>query len=201
MKYGLEQEFFITTNPGNELLIPHQISKLLPIDSCGYLVEARGLPFDNIYEAVYSLKAEVHKIQDMLPSNVMLINSPVEKLSKDFLFKISRTYVKGITKYQNIYGYNNHKIKTNERTAGLHISFTDSVSYYGKDNQKFYYNRNFDWLSIFKSLDDYFSTEIKESKRNKGFYEIKEDGRIEYRSLPTNIDLNKVIRAINLINN
>jgi hypothetical protein len=201
MKYGLEKEFFLCTTPGNEIVIPQIILPTLPIDGCGYLIEARGLPYDNIYEAVYSLNAEIHRIEDLLPSNVMLLDSPVEKLSKEFLFKISRKYVKGLTKYQNIYGYSNHRIKNNERTAGVHISFTDTKSYYGKDNQKFTYNQNFDWLSIFKALDSYFSDEIKDAKRNKGFYELKEDGRIEYRSLPADIDLNKVIRAINLINN
>ena len=56
--------------------------------------------------------------------------------------------------------------------------------------------QNFDWVKLFTHLDDCFSKEIEESGRNPGFYEVKFDGRVEYRSLPSNINLKKVISVI-----
>lgn len=60
-------------------------------------------------------------------------------------------------------------------------------------------NECFDYITIFKKLDEAFAEEIKEAKRLPGFYEIKSDGRIEYRSLPSNVSLFKVIDVINSI--
>jgi hypothetical protein len=42
------------------------------------------------------------------------------------------------------------------------------------------------------SFDNTFKDEIRKSGRNPGFYEVKGDGRIEYRSLPNNVDMGKV---------
>jgi hypothetical protein len=196
MKYfGLEQEFFLKDTTTNELVIPESLKIHLPIDGCGYLVEARGAAYNNMYEAIYSLKAEVRRIFDLLrETKYTLSYSPVEKLSKKFLFEISKQYIKGLTKYNNYLGFINHKLCSNERTAGLHLSITDQHTY-----GKITYNQNFDYIDIFRKLDEAYCQEIKVAKRNPGFYEIKEDGRIEYRSLPTNIDLDKLITVVNNI--
>lgn len=198
-KFGLEQEFFLVNNTTGEIVIPEDLKLNLPTDSCGYLVEARGKAYNNMYEAVYSLKAEVKRINDLVKnSGYHLGASPFEKLSKAFLFKISRRFIKGLTKYDNLYGFINHKIKSNERTAGLHLSITDQYSL-TRDGYTFWYNQNFDYVQIFKKLDKYYKNDIKAAKRNQGFYEIKEDGRIEYRSLPNSIDLDVLINVVNTI--
>jgi hypothetical protein len=55
---------------------------------------------------------------------------------------------------------------------------------------------NFDWMRWFLLFDKAFKEEIKNSYRNPGFYELKSDGRIEYRSLPNNINMDKLINVI-----
>ena len=45
------------------------------------------------------------------------------------------------------------------------------------------------WISkkIVKSLDEEFEKEIRESNRQPGMYAIKDDIRLEYRSLPNSV--------------
>ena len=80
MLIGLEKEMFLKNTLGDIVLVPKEI----PMDGCGYLAEARGLPFNNIEEAVYSLKASEHKIKAMASSMGLTVDdSPVAKVSKD----------------------------------------------------------------------------------------------------------------------
>ena len=89
-------------------------------------------------------------------------------------------------------------------TAGIHLSVTDEqtetvMSYDrdgGQNNKTVSHNVLWDFSSLFRLLDKMFVNEIKDSKRNPGFYELKYDGRIEYRSLPTNIDYGKLIDVV-----
>ena len=54
----------------------------------------------------------------------------------------------------------------------------------------------FDFVQIIRKLDEAFKGEIKAAKRLPGFYEIKPDRRVEYRSLPNDVDLGKIIKTL-----
>lgn len=198
LQIGLEQEFFVR-NSNNELVIaPAE----LPHDGCGLLAEARGLPFFSPEEAVFSLKADVYRLTNQaLKMGYALINSPVEKISKQLRLKAGRAFAKEIVKHQNIYGFEDHRNADNEQTAGIHISFTNPTTVVHEHGSPSVVYGMFDWLSIFKKLDEEFAPEIKAAKRNRGFYELKSDGRIEYRSLPANVDLDKIIEVLKVIIN
>ncbi len=71
--------------------------------------------------------------------------------------------------------------------AGLHISITNPRSYTGDNNREVTYFPCFDYPSIFRKLEKEFTSEIKAAYRNPGFYEVKPDGRVEYRSLPATL--------------
>ncbi len=58
------------------------------------------------------------------------------------------------------------------------------------------YSPLWDYIQLFRFLDQRFEAEIKEAGRLPGFYELKHDGRIEYRSLPANADLTKIATAL-----
>jgi hypothetical protein len=208
MKVGLEKEFFLVDDKGQ----PVDLTELrsLPCDECGWLVEARGLPFRNdIIEAVFSLKASIYRIeQELLLINarqksaglaeLTLTDNPVMKVSRDIRLKCARKFTKSLIKYQNFYGYQSHRHALTEATAGIHISLTSEVEVY-HGNEKHIYNRNFDWPQIFVKLDKAFAEEIKAAKRRPGFYELKPDGRVEYRSLPANANLDKVMEVLSHI--
>lgn len=198
LKFGLEKEMFVMPNgtENNPILVPNGIPK----DECGYLAEARGLPSNDIVEAVYSLKAAEYKIETALHKIDLIADDvPILKLPRELFIAAQRSNVKGLIKYNNYYGYQHHKNKHNEAIASVHISFTCPKVHCVDQNTNFTYNQCFDYIRIFKALDKAFAQEIKEAKRLPGFYEVKPDGRIEYRSLPSNVDLSKLIEVIDEI--
>jgi hypothetical protein len=199
LKFGLEKELFLIKN--NKIQI---IPLEFPSDECGLLVEARGKPSNNIIDAVYSLKAEEHRIKLLAKTGgYSLDDSPTKKVNKTLKLQATRAYSKGLTHYQNLYGILDHRNLHDEQTAGIHISFTqeETFSLIGKqcplckysDIKDRTFNKLFDFVQIFRTLDNKFKTEIKLAKRNPGFYEIKPDSRVEYRSLPSNTNLDKII--------
>lgn len=193
MMYGLEKEYFLTDSKGKLIAVP---TDKLPFDSCGVLVEARGKPYDNIREAIFSLLAEEDRIKTIVKNlGYNLIESPFEKIDKELKYLLMRTFDKGTIKYNNLYGYLKHKTGENIINAGIHISITEPIRV-KRENDYHIVNKNIDWFRFFKYLDTCFKEEINQSRRNIGFYELKNDGRIEYRSLPNTINLTKVIDVI-----
>jgi hypothetical protein len=192
IKYGLEKEYFVFKP--EDLVNPVVCPGSLNPDGCGFLAEARGEPFTNPINAVYSLLADEHRLQGVaIKLGLVLVAMPIFKVSKTVRTAAGRIYQKGLTKYQNLYGYENHKNVGLEHTAGVHVSVTDGaiLSYVNKNDQlvERKYNANFDWPRLFTGMDRTFKLDIKEAKRLPGFYELKDDGRVEYRSLPNNVDL------------
>ena len=182
-------------NSEGDLIIPVPCG--LPYDDSGMLVEARGKPFRSPVDAVYSLMASVHELRHM--TKATLVTLPYAKVTKEQKFAVRRSFSKGTNNYQNLYGYEYHKTRQNEHTSGIHISFTNPAFSTAKDGTRMEYNAMFDFPQLFRKLDMEFKDEIKASKRNPGFYEIKSDGRVEYRSLPSNVSLGKIIDVLNKI--
>jgi hypothetical protein len=192
MKIGLEKEFFVMQ--GNKCLI---VPTGMPFDDSGVLTEARSAPFEKPEDAVFSLQADIYRLQKQAEKlNLQLSDVPFQKIDRDTRLAASRKFAKGLTKYQNLYNYKHHKNGSNETPAGIHISFTNPKHIYAKDNSKIEFNAIFDYVTVFKYLDQQFTEEIKAAKRNPGFYELKGDGRIEYRSLPANTNLDKIIEVL-----
>lgn len=196
LKIGLEKEFFVRKN-GEFTTVPEGI----PHDDCGWLAEARGWPSTDIVEAVYSLFADCYKInKEIQKCGCELIEANIVKLSRTLLIKAQRKYAKGKIHYENLYGYEHHNNRINEQLAGVHVSFTNECTiFYGDDNKARTYNGIFDYAKLFRRLDDIYAQEIKDAKRRPGFYEIKIDGRIEYRSLPANVDLMNLITNLQTV--
>jgi len=201
MLIGLEKEFFLLKDGK-----PQPLTNLgLPCDECGWLVEARGGPHVSIIDAVFSLKSSIYKIERTLaainaklPADeppYVLSDEPVMKIDRAVKVKCARTFAKGLISYQNLHGYESHRNAVSEGTAGVHVSFTKSQAVF-HDKKRYEYHCNFDWPQIFMKLDKAFAEEIKASKRRPGFYELKTDGRVEYRSLPANVDLDKLINVL-----
>lgn len=190
-KIGLEKEFFLIGPDGQLVVIPRN----LPADDCGFLVEARGRPMSNIVDAVFSLDAATYRIERQLPDGYHMFDDPFMRVSRDVREEARRHYEKGLTTYQNLYGHRRHRNSTVEHTAGVHISFSRPTIFRheGWHTEALI---NWDWPSLFRKLDEAFEEEIKESKRRPGFYEVKDGGRVEYRSLPANVRLRKVMEVL-----
>ena len=196
--YGLELEGFLVHKETGEAQVVN--SAILPADGCGLLVEARGEPNRKIEQAIGSLLGELMRIEKEIQSHeklqdVFLSLTPIMKISKATRIAARRLNEKRPIAYQNIYKYISHRNTQKELTAGLHLSVTDRIKYV-KDKEEFFHNQPWDFVRFFKYLDEKFKEEIKVSKRNPGFYEIKFDGRIEYRSLPCDVNLEKLYSVI-----
>jgi hypothetical protein len=208
MKYGLECEFFVAKDDNvrdGEQLVGGLHPSLTP-DECGFLAEARGQPYGTIREAVFSLMADIHRLEQAAKAlGLYLVKLPNADVPASEILKSRRQYSKGVLSYQNLYGHEAHKEKR-KKTAGIHISFTCAreLNYYvkcGPNNEKYEdrhlsYQPVWDYVQVFRKLDLAFKEEIKNARRNPGFYELKPDGRIEYRSLPNDVDLMKIITVL-----
>ena len=203
MKFGFELELFCREPlvgdgvgevvGGNYVLVPNG----LPYDECGWLVEIRSEPHTDIRKAIALLQAEFDSVKEQaIDKGIILEQIPLAEIPRDLKVQAARKHGKGLINYRNIYGYETHKNSTRFQTASVHVSFTDerTFHYENKDgrNREFHYPGFVDHAKLIVGLDKAFVAEIKAAKRNPGFYEIKGDGRIEYRSLPNNIDLNKL---------
>jgi len=206
LRFGIERGCFIVDKEtGKAVVVPSN----LPMDCCGLLVEFRGSPFTSIEDAVGSAMAAELKVERMMANNDELANLelsylPVMDIDRATRIAAARLHEKGMIEYRNMYGHISHRNKIGEMTAGIHLSVTDErtetvMSYDrdgGQNNKTVSHNVLWDFSSLFRLLDKMFVDEIKDSKRNPGFYELKHDGRIEYRSLPTNIDYGKLIDVV-----
>lgn len=202
MKYGLEQEFFVARLTDDKPIFVGGLDRSLTPDECGFLAEARGQPHDNIREAVFSLLADVHRLECAAEKlGLKLMKVPNADVPEAEILKSRRMYGKGVLTYQNLYGHEAHR-NGRRKTAGIHISFTEFEQFHyttGKDcpvDKTFTYQPLWDFVQVFRKLDLAFKDEIRTARRNPGFYELKSDGRIEYRSLPNDVDLMKIIKVL-----
>ncbi len=191
---GLEKEFFLLDENGIPQIIPSQI----PMDESGILAEARGKPSESGVEAVYLLMAATRGVQRAVDqynkangTKLVLDDFPYRKIDRKTRIELSRRFTKPISKFQNLYGFDSHRNSHNEQAAGIHVSFTEQRTVETKEG-KTTYNQLFDFPTIMRKLDVTFKDEIKAAKRRAGFYEVKSDGRVEYRSLPSNTSLDKL---------
>ena len=198
LKFGFELEFFIVdTLTGQPTLVPPD----LPKDECGWLVEVRSEPHEHPLKAIHLLHAETQLVVERAERRgFQLKRQPRMEIPRALKVDAARQNGKGLLRFRNLYGHKTHRNSPKEATASLHVSITNAqrYSYRDKDNRElsFTYPGFIDHAHLITTCDREFTKEIKESKRNPGFYEIKHDGRIEYRSLPNDVDLEKVARVL-----
>ncbi len=195
MKYGLEIEFFAKRK---KTYIDAGLSGL-PHDEYPLLVEARGGVSTDIYQAIGSVRAEIKRILAIMAEKKIKPAFDDWAPREDPSVKAIRTEIlrRGITKrvsHQNITGLVPSEMNDTHFAAGMHISFTNPQShgsYYTSkdcnDRTDVVVNSMFDFPQIFLKISNEFKKEIEAAKRTPGFYELKSDGRIEYRSLPATL--------------
>lgn len=199
MKIGFELELFCLKD-GKPVLVPYA----LPKDECGWLVEVRSDPHADVRKAIALFKAEIDEVyRKAKKEDVELLRVPLYEVPRDLKVQAARAYTKGLLRYQNIYGHETHKNLAKYATAAIHISFTEERTFSYRttglckecsrsESKEFKYQGFIDHAKLIVGLDTAFKKEITKAKRNPGFYEVKSDGRIEYRSLPNDVDLDKV---------
>lgn len=198
MKIGFELEAFILKDGGlGNDPIPVLVPRGIPKDECGWLVEIRSEPHSNVSKAIALFqvdKAEVEQTLKISYPELTLAYVPTFDIPRDLKVAARRLTGKGTLAYRNLYGHENHR--TRLATASMHISFTNERVHSYVDQrsfaQQFKYAGFIDHAKIIVGLDKAFKAEIRAAGRNPGFYEVKTDGRIEYRSLPNDVGFKKV---------
>lgn len=197
IKLGFELEAFVFNQNQEAILVPND----LPYDECGWLAEVRSEPNADVVRAVYLLRAETTKVlKDAQRLGVVLDFSPLYPISRELKVQAARRFGKGRLAYRNLYGHETHRCSSKFATASLHVSFTNQQEFHYTDQDRQHrihkHNGFVDHAKYVSYLDRAFKEEIKVAKRNPGFYEVKSDGRIEYRSLPNNVDLDKLTTVL-----
>lgn len=188
MKFGIEKEAFVYNEAGEPCLVPPGI----PQDDCGWLAEYRGLPCHTMREAVGSVLAEEQRVRELLQvKRLTPSGNDWLKLPRKLKLEARRHHTKGLLRYENLYDI----APTTKDTAGVHLSFTNPTTHH-HEKERYTYNLLWDFVKLFKALDQRYKSQIKQAQRKPGFYEIKSDQRIEYRSLPASIDLWEVAAFI-----
>lgn len=203
---GFELELFVTKN---KIIISPGIMDL-PHDNNGMLLELRGNPSKSIEEAYYSIFAKLAELESKLKGLVVDKKANwIEKTPE--ILKTQREYIRknGNTKdisWENMYNLEPGNKNITHFSAGLHIHLKSEKEYSTrKDNVAFShkYPELFDFNKDFRSIENEFSKDIKKAERELGFYELKDDGRVEYRSLPASLffesNFLKRIKSCNLL--
>ena len=177
-RVGFECEYFVL-DESDKLVLP----KGVPIDECGYLTEARGVPHGDSFEAAFSMLAATARIKRDLAIEKMklLMSECTIVLPAGLKQEASRNFGKGPVPATrgNLYGLSYAPGDKWDR-AGLHVHFS---------------NRDREMAKIVLALDAKFIKQIREARRLRGFYEWKSHG-FEYRSLPSTINVEEVAEFI-----
>lgn len=219
MNYGLELEFFVSN--GKEIIPAYLATNNL--DGDPFLGELRTTVHNNILDAVYELKKLIHKEQMALTAKGYAMVMASENLfSKSQLVEF-RKDARGVSRKEldvleqfSIYptGAIGKILKRGLVKASLHVNMSvnksytnrifDNVSYskkpvYVEKTEVKYQSEAFNYVQPIQKLDAAFADDIKRANRVKGVYAIKpgvRGTRVEYRSLPNTIDLNRLIEIL-----
>ncbi len=210
--FGLEQEFFFISSfsdseAGQEVYeVP---PPNCPRDNAGWLVEARGRPFRDPIESVFSLRADIDRIERKYCNKRMegmslvrdryLWASDRQKVPMRVKNTCLRKY--GLPKkdklIENLYEEALNDDQLEWDYAGIHINISNMIN---RSHVADTMTEMFDYVPIIRFLDEKFKSQIKNAHRLRGSYSIKElEGGpgLEYRSLPTTVDLDEIAAALN----
>lgn len=214
--YGIELEFVVKDAAGN--IVP-AFKATTNLDGNPLIGELRTEIHNNIVDCVFELRKLIHNESKALKDKGYTLNLIPEIKVDDLFLKDLRRNENYTNRKQStvledhsIYGKGTGKVLAKgifKTSLQINISDNEEISIkewkkieiedkskWESSYSKQKYSQVFDFISVIRSLDTLFSKEIKDTKRVPGVYAIK-DGqygkRIEYRSLPANIDLDKLL--------
>ena len=206
---GIELEFFVKEIKSGQIIPAYKATSNL--DGNPFIGELKTKVHVNEYDLIYELKSIIHRESDILKSKGFeLLLIPEITISKDE-FKSLRRDKSYVNKKElevldeiSVYNKNTGKILApNKFKASLQVNISDNsvqrISISDGKIKEVYSSDIFNFNPIIKSFDIEFNNEIKDSNRVAGIYAIKDGNlgkRIEYRSLPNNVDLNKLMYFI-----
>jgi hypothetical protein len=206
--FGIELEFFVDDSKGN--LVPAYKAGITT-DGNPIIGEIRTNVHTDIVSAIFELKKLIFVTQKkLLKKDYHMVIIPSIEVPDTFLKNIrkSEEYREflGKKEYSDIlciYGEENTSLLPNNKFVAslqLNISSNKTLSIANPAADYPYISKViselFDYRKIILELDELFKADIERTNRNEGIYSIKEGEkgkRIEYRSLPNDIDFMKLL--------
>lgn len=220
MNYGIELEFFVLDNR-TELIVP-AYKATNNLDGNPVVGEIKTGIFDNIIDCVFDLEKKLFIEKTTLENKGFQLSLiPQTKVDNNFLINLRKDtkYINNknleVLEEKSIYNKSIGKLLPRgvyKASLQVNISNNSDVSYFEYEKitveDKYKYDKKrvtksysdvFDYITIINKLDKAFLPEIKATSRVAGVYAIKSGElgkRIEYRSLPNNINLVKLITTL-----
>jgi len=196
--YGFELEGFAINPVTNTITIP---PRRWPADGFPGLLEIRTNGGKSIKKAYGALLAELFdlNIKEYLPDfkthEHRFSGRELASLRKD------RDFDKDNMDVQNLYG-KEPRVLNGKTLASFQINISYQISKEWKEKEVLHPARYgvLDVHKIVRNLDKEFSKEIKASNRQPGVYCIKDEIRLEYRSLPNFVFESDPYSIMGLIN-
>lgn len=216
MKYGIELEFFVGQATTGDPVIAPAFKYTDNTDGNPVVGELRTGVHNSIIDCVFELRKLLFIEEEKLKKAGMeLLLTPTIKVNGDFLKALRRdkTYVNrkvlDVLDEYSIYpgGEVGKEIPREQYKAALQINFSenDTFSYptyndrgkWEKTENKLI-SKPFNFIPIIAKGDEAFRADIERTERVKGVFTIKpgtHGDRIEYRSLPNDVNLLKVMET------
>ncbi len=190
MNFGFELEGFYKQN-GSITLPPTDF----PTDDFKGLCEVRTFGGKaSLEEAYFDLLCEYSKYQfDIETSQFKFSTSELSVLRRRGIYKDQ-------VNIQNLYGKVPRELnRTTFASLQLNISHCTRNEFYDKEGRFHAAEYSvFDYVPIIRALDKEFGNEITAANRQIGWYAVKDNCRVEYRSLPNTL-FTTDIQKINLL--
>jgi len=188
-KIGIEKELWLLDNNG---IIQEPAIYDFPYDEFGFLIELRTSPFSNAEELLVDFKQRLHilevkaKMLGFVLSDKPNMPRP-ERLIEYLAIKYHHDGLPDLTANIHTGVKSSHATGIFEGylTAGIHIHFSR--------HDQFGRRVQLPIEIIVRKMDWNFKSVVLEANRILGEYEIKQHGGFEYRSLPTNAPIEKVV--------
>lgn len=182
LKFGFELEGFYAEGVNSDISLTILIPpKEYPTDGFPGLVEFRSSGGKSLNEAYAAIIIEMMKYKGVLTS------IPDYTFTAKQRAELRRRHeVKSAWNVQNMYGQD-PKLLGNRTIASLQINISNLLRPSYTDDKGVFHTEKFGLLDIpriVRALDEEFKSEIREAKRQMGEYCVKDDTRLEYRSLP-----------------
>lgn len=205
MQFGFEHEFF-PLHKGRVISLKEH--RNLSQDDCGFLLEAISEPSEDIRKAIAFLGIATDKLkEEAAAEGIRLIRKPVWKIPDEVRREAREFAGKDPLVVRNLYGHTSDPYQRDSYAHGasLQVSLSDNreVCFYGpyvkgkpqQVLQRAHVGGLFDYAYWIRGLDTAFASDIKKAGRSPGFYAFKyvaNGTRVEYRSLPNNIDISRL---------
>lgn len=220
MKFGIELEFFVSKGEGDKKIYVPAYLVTSNTDGNPVIGEIRTGVFDSFIDCIFDLKKRFFlektkiekagynlelvseiKVNDEFLLNLRKDTKYINKKSLEVLEEksiypkgsVGKMLPRGVYKASLQINFSEHKNFT--YTDYVKVTVDDKYKYESKTATKTY-AVVFDYLSLLSKLDVVFLEEIKATKRVSGVYAIKTGelgDRIEYRSLPNTVELDKLL--------